>query len=407
MTRRHADVAILGGGIIGCSLAADLAGAGLAVRLFEPATIAAGASGRNSGVVQHPLDAVLAGLYFATVREYRALAAEVDGFALDDEPAGMLFVGRDPARADRTAAAWRAAWPATDAEVLAGPMLERLEPALAPDLVACRLQMGYPVAPAAATEAFARLAERRGVDITLGGDARVAVEGDRAIGVAFDGELEPAGTVVIAAGPWSAELADPTGAWRPIGRTWGVVAGIALGAAAPRHGLEAAGIDIEPLDGPTEDPLDTRDADLVDDELVDFSLARGVETSGLGSTFLPTEPDPAAWLPALRRVGSRYVPAVADAPLVGMRSCARPVSLDGRPLLGRVPGRRDLWIATGHGPWGISTGPASARLVADALLSGTDDLIPEPLRSDRFGSPGATSVSTALSASRPDRTGRT
>ena len=47
--------------------------------------------------------------------------------------------------------------------------------------------------------------------------------------------------------------------------------------------------------------------------------------------------------------------------------CARPLSLDGRPLVGRVPGTEGLWVAAGHGPWGISTGPASGRLLADLL----------------------------------------
>jgi glycine/D-amino acid oxidase-like deaminating enzyme len=42
--------------------------------------------------------------------------------------------------------------------------------------------------------------------------------------------------------------------------------------------------------------------------------------------------------------------------------------LDGRPLIGAVPGFDGLWIAAGHGPWGISTGPASGRLLADLVL---------------------------------------
>jgi glycine/D-amino acid oxidase-like deaminating enzyme len=36
--------------------------------------------------------------------------------------------------------------------------------------------------------------------------------------------------------------------------------------------------------------------------------------------------------------------------------------------VGPVTGIDRLWIAAGHGPWGISTGPASARQVADAIL---------------------------------------
>ncbi|MEO5941171.1 MAG: FAD-dependent oxidoreductase, partial [Candidatus Limnocylindrales bacterium] len=90
-----------------------------------------------------------------------------------------------------------------------------------------------------------------------------------------------------------------------------------------------------------------------------------------------------------RRVGSRYVPAVANATLLGLRRCARPVSRDGRPLLGAAPWADGLWLVAGHGPWGISTGPGSARLVADALLgrAGAGGSIPDALRADRFGAP--------------------
>jgi glycine/D-amino acid oxidase-like deaminating enzyme len=67
----------------------------------------------------------------------------------------------------------------------------------------------------------------------------------------------------------------------------------------------------------------------------------------------------------------------------GARACARPQSLDGRPLVGPAGGIDGLWIAAGHGPWGISTGPATARLAADALLGRAE--VPAELRASRFG----------------------
>jgi glycine/D-amino acid oxidase-like deaminating enzyme len=79
---------------------------------------------------------------------------------------------------------------------------------------------------------------------------------------------------------------------------------------------------------------------------------------------------------------------VRDAPLLGLRHCARPVSLDGRPLVGRATWSDGLWIAAGHGPWGISTGPGTARLLADAILGRDTDTIPAGLAVDRFGAPG-------------------
>jgi len=281
--------------------------------------------------------------------------------------------------------------------VLAGRDLATLEPGLAPDLVACRLAIGFPVAPAAATEAFAALARARGVEVVVGGGpARPAVTGDRVIGVGRDGSVEPAGAVVVAAGPWTPDVIDPGGAWRPIRSSWGVVASIVV-PDAPRHGLEAIDIDIEPPESSADPRSDgaVGAADPRDDD-VSFSLAPASGSSALGSTFLPGEPDPAAWLAALRRVGSRYVPAVADAPVLGLRRCARPVSRDGRPLVGAAPWAAGLWVVAGHGPWGISTGPGSARLVADAILEhappGVPDAIPAGLDVGRFGAPGRAPV---------------
>jgi D-amino-acid dehydrogenase len=90
----------------------------------------------------------------------------------------------------------------------------------------------------------------------------------------------------------------------------------------------------------------------------------------VGSTFLDDEPDPDAWVGAIRRGGVPFLPALANAEVRGLRTCARPQSLDGRPLIGA--GIDGLWVAAGHGPWGISTGPATARIAADAILSGAE-----------------------------------
>ena len=380
------DVAVIGAGIVGSATAAFLAEHGLHVRLYEMDRVAAGASGRNSGVVQHPFDPVLAMLHLATLDEYRRLTGASGGtFSLGAEPAGLLSIGLDRTVAEGTAAAWAEAWPATRPEIVDGPTLAALEPSLAPDLVACRLAIGFPMAPSAATEAFAAQARRLGVEVVIGGgSARPTVVDGRAVGVDRGGSVEPAGAVIVAAGPWTPEVVDPGGSWRPIRRSWGVVASLAV-PDAPHHVLEAADIDatIEPAAG--DRPAGPAPSD---DAAVDFSLVPADGSSALGSTFLPDEPDHVAWLAALRRVGQRYVPAVADAPLLGLRCCARPVSLDGRPLIGAAPWADGLWIAAGHGPWGISTGPGSARILARVILGDATVAVPPELDARRFGSPG-------------------
>jgi len=392
--RRSVDIAVVGGGIVGTALAAFLAEGGRSVRLYERTAIAAGASGRNSGVVQHPFDPVLASLYHASLTEYRALSA-ASVFAFPAEPAGLLYVGRDEQRAIELAAAWGDAWPDASPSVLAGRELVALEPALAPDLVACRLAIGFPVGPAAATHAFARLAERAGVQLVVGDGVELEIEQERVVGVRRGGVVDRAGAVVVTAGPWSPALVDARGTWRPIRPVWGVVAAVVV-EDAPRHGLEAIDIDIEPGSARDlgHDRIDPRD------DLVEFSLAAGDGASALGSTFLPAEPEPDAWVDALRRVGATYVPAIADAPVVGVRHCARPVSRDGRPLVGHVPWLDGLWIAAGHGPWGISTGPGTARMLANALLADDETAIPATLAVDRLEMPADAAVVSARNRDR-------
>ena len=63
---RGSDVVVVGGGIVGVAAAAFLAEAGATVTLVERDGLASGASGANSGIVQHPFDPVLAALYRET-----------------------------------------------------------------------------------------------------------------------------------------------------------------------------------------------------------------------------------------------------------------------------------------------------------------------------------------------------
>lgn len=403
MSSEIPDVAIVGGGIVGTSAAAYLAGQGARVTLLEGRQIAAGASGRNSGVVQHPFDAALRDLHLETVAAYRALADEADvEFILPPMPAGLLLVGLRPDSPRRLAADLAVLWPELEPTFLEGDELRRLEPSLADGVSACRLAMGYPVPPAAATRAYALVAERRGAVVRTGSPvAALLRDRDRTVGVRLaDGTELGAGAVLIAAGPWSPALVDPSGHWRPIRAVWGVVVEVGL-ADPPRHVLEEAEMDealgelaAAPMPGTGPAFADPGDGPDAAGDRPDFSLVTAVGRTSLGSTFLESEPDVDAWVPRLEARGRRYLPRLAAAPLGAVRSCARPLAMDARPLLGPVPGLSGAFIAAGHGPWGISTGPASARMVADLILGKdvdqygrTSGAIPPELAAARFGTP--------------------
>ena len=131
------------------------------------------------------------------------------------------------------------------------------------------------------------------------------------------------------------------------------------------HVLEEAGIDA----------LSSAD---VPDVLFSAVTARGI--SAIGSTFLPRR----ARRGAARAAHPRARPQRSCrnwARAAGCRACARPGSIDGRPILGQLD--EHTYVASGHGAWGITLGPASARLVADLVL-GRPAEIPPALDVGRF-----------------------
>jgi D-amino-acid dehydrogenase len=399
---RSPDVAIIGGGIIGTSAAAFLAEAGADVVLFERDRIGAGASGRNSGAIQDPFDPLLVDLHRESLAHYRELAERTPGFPLEREPAGLLLVDHDRGRVEAAARDALATRPDLEPILLSGRDLLAVEPALAPDVVACRLVTGFPVPPAAATDAFAARAIAAGARIHQARAAELWGRDGTVLGASVQGERVAAASVLVAAGPWSARVVDPTGAWRPVRALWGVNVGIAL-ARPPRAVLEEVGVETIG----TREGRASGAAQEAERTPSIFSLVTAAGSSSLGSTFLGTEPDANAMAPILRARGARFVPAIGDAPIESVRACARPQSLDGRPLLGAIPWLDRAFIATGHGPWGISLGPASARLVGDLIL-GRDVTIPPELRPERFRreSPAIAGASRGSAAGRLSRGSR-
>jgi glycine/D-amino acid oxidase-like deaminating enzyme len=364
--RRHADVVVIGGGIIGCAAAAIMADRGARVILVEGSAIGAGASGRNLGAIQHPFDPVLAPLYEESLTRYRALAEAAGGmFTVGATPAGLLLLNPDRDAAERQVSRFRTVEPSLGPELLDPEQVVSLEPSLARGPWGIRLATGFPIPPASATEAWADLAEARGAELRIGVPARPVVEEGRATGVTLDdGSVIDADAVLVAAGPWTPRLVDPSGGWRPILPTYGVTVQLRLGSASPRHVVEEDAVDSINRTVPADPTADGEPPSL-------FSVASAGGISTLGSTFMTVEPEPATVEALLLRRAAVFLPAVAEAEIVGRRMCARPQSVDGRPFIGAVAGVEGLFVCAGHGPWGISTGPASAAIAARAILDGT------------------------------------
>ena len=80
----------------------------------------------------------------------------------------------------------------------------------------------------------------------------------------------------------------------------------------------------------------------------------------------------------------KMIPELDEAELVHQTACLRPLSKDGRIILGRIPQRENVLVATGTGRKGILLGPAMGKLVSELVTDGHTETNIEPFRVDRF-----------------------
>ena len=63
---------------------------------------------------------------------------------------------------------------------------------------------------------------------------------------------------------------------------------------------------------------------------------------------------------------------------------SRPCFADSMPVIGRAPGKTDLWLAYGHAHWGLTLGPVTGRLLAEMMTGATPFCDPTPYAAERF-----------------------
>jgi glycine/D-amino acid oxidase-like deaminating enzyme len=161
-------------------------------------------------------------------------------------------------------------------------------------------------------------------------------------------------------GPWSVLAA----AWLPLPAVYGLKGHSLVfdtGAAVP---AEAAFIDYREAGGGVQQP-----------EL--FPRADGTTYVCAISSEAPLPVDPAAVVPddgaieRLRAMCRDMSPVLAAANIVREQACFRPITGDGLPLIGRVPGVENAYVATGHSVWGVLNAPATGEAMAELIVDGT------------------------------------
>ena len=214
--------------------------------------------------------------------------------------------------------------------------------------------------PLALTRAYAaRFAALGGLSLT--GDAKSLhrVEPNWRVDTA-SGPLD-ADTVVVALGPWAPDLLGPLGIKLPL----------AVKRGYHRH-YRAQGN--AALSRPI---LDANNGYCLAPMEQGIRLTTGAEFAARDAPPTPVQFDRV--LPRARELFALGEP-VEPKPWLG----ARPCFADSRPVIGRAPGQRGLWLAYGHGHWGLSLGAATGRLIAEMLTGATPFCDPLPYAAERF-----------------------
>ena len=350
------SVLVIGGGIIGCASALELARRGCRVTVLERGTPGGEASSAAAGLLapfgSSPELDPFHRLAVESWRLYPRVAAELresTGIDVEHVTAGTLHPIATPA--DLEDARARSGWPLADeqgVEVVEGADLAALEPALAKDVTAACLVRGDQwVNNQRLATAYALAAAARGVTVRTGVEVgRILLERGRAVGVLADGERLTADAVLLAAGAWSGALASRLGGRLPVGPVRGQMLAVSNVPVLISHAIHDDEIYLIPR--PSGELLIGATIERV-------GFERAVTPDGLGGLI--------AQAVAL-------VPEIGRRPITRSWCGFRPATPDGLPVLGPWPDVAGLFVATGHYRNGILLAPITAAVMADCIVDG-------------------------------------
>ncbi|RDV05267.1 NAD(P)/FAD-dependent oxidoreductase [Undibacter mobilis] len=247
-------------------------------------------------------------------------------------------------------------------EVLDPDGVRKLEPSINPTF---KHAVYWPAAvslsdPLALTQAYAaRFAALGG--FTFKGDAlRLHRSGSNWRVETDEGPID-APEVIVALGPWAPDLLKNFGIRLPMGFKRGY----------HRHFKTE---ESAPLSRPV---VDVHYGYLITPMRQGIRLTTGAEFAPRDAAATPAQID--RLMPKLKelyRIGS---PA-EDRTWLG----ARPCFPDSRPVIGRAPGQKGMWLAVGHAHWGLTLGPVTGRLLGEMMSGETPFVDPKGFAAERF-----------------------
>jgi glycine/D-amino acid oxidase-like deaminating enzyme len=339
-------VLICGGGVIGASIAYFLSCRGVKATVIERTGIACAASGKSGGFLA---------LDWCDGSPLEALARR--SFALHASLADKI--GRDWGYRRMTTYAGSATAQAYPHPVHSAHHLGWLS-----DKVRISRQLGTPdttaqVHPGEFTAAMMQVAQEQGAELRLGRVTGLVQKAGRVAGVEVDGAVIEGDAVVIAMGPWSVLAAQ----WLPLPPVFGLKGHSLVFATGKEVPAEALFLEFQEARGSVHSP-----------EV--FPRADGTTYVCAISSESPVALDPSAVAPdpgaidRLQTMCCSLSPILSKAKVLASQACHRPVTQDGLPLIGLVPGVEGAYVATGHSVWGILNAPATGEAVAELIVDG-------------------------------------
>jgi sarcosine oxidase subunit beta len=385
---RPVEILIIGGGVVGCSIAYHLARRGARdVTVLEQAAVGSGSSGRAVGGVRQqfstPACVQMSRLSLEAFHRFEAELGADPGF----EPCGYLLVtarAGEMAAFEQNVAMQRGL--GVDVRTVAPAEIATLHPWLhVDDLAGGTFCPTDGVAgPAEVTAAFARRARELGARVREA--CRVTAihaRGRHVERVETTEESFAPGTLVVAAGAWSAEIGD-----------W-------LGVEIPVRPLKREVFVSEPLpDHPRGTPM------VIEPARSWYCRREGpgvLMAGGLGPFGFDTAVD---WsnLAGAAELALRRMPRLADAAFTRAWAGSLDMTPDGNAILGRLPGFDGVLLAAGFSGHGFMHSPATGQLMAELILDGEARSVDiGPLGLDRFAR--GVHLGEALVFSRPPEEG--
>lgn len=370
------DVLIIGGGVIGLSLAYELAAQGARVRVVDRGPLGREASWAGAGILppapRHATRDPISQLFRLSGELYPLWSArlhEETGIDNGFHTCGGIYLATDDLERDelhRSAEVWRTQ--GIRSERLDASALAEREPALAagqagqPSSAAWWLPDEAQVRNPRHLKALALACARRGVELEPG----VAVEGFEVASGRVTQVLTPqkkiaCGQVCITSGPWSGGLVSRLAVTVPV---------------RPMRGQMVLLSSLRPV---LRSIVNVGKQYLVPRPDGRILVGSTVEDAGFDKRTT------AQAIAGLLELAVRVAPPLADLSMEQCWAGLRPASHDDLPYLGRVPDYENAYLATGHFRCGLQLSPGTA-VVMSRLMSGVDPQIDlSPFRVDRGG----------------------